>query len=74
MITVAVMVVTVGCWILLGEKVGLPHRYPGFCCIIYFRVVTWQMIEEYVNWGIILMYGGSILASALEKTGPQSGS
>ena len=35
-----------------------------------FRVVSREKIEEYVNWGIILMYGGSIaLASALEKTG-----
>ena len=62
---------TVGCWITLGERVGLASiAILGSAVLFTFRVVTWQMIEEYVNWGIILMYGGSIaLASALEKTG-----
>jgi sodium-dependent dicarboxylate transporter 2/3/5 len=71
MITAAVVVVTVGCWILLGERVGLASiAILGSAALFTFRVVTWQTIEEYVNWGIVLMYGGSIaLASALEKTG-----
>jgi len=71
MITAAVIIVTVACWILLGERVGLASiAILGSAALFTFRVVTWQMIEEYVNWGIILMYGGSIaLASALEKTG-----
>lgn len=71
MITAVVMIVTVACWILLGERVGLASiAILGSAALFTFRVVTWQMIEEYVNWGIILMYGGSIsLAAALEKTG-----
>ena len=71
MITAVVMVVTVGSWILLGERVGLASiAILGSAALFTFRVVTWQTIEEYVNWGIILMYGGSIsLAAALEKTG-----
>jgi sodium-dependent dicarboxylate transporter 2/3/5 len=66
-----VVAVTVGCWVLLGERVGLAAiAILGSAALFTFRVVTWQTIEEYVNWGIILMYGGSIaLASALEKTG-----
>lgn len=71
MITMVVMVVTVGCWVILGERVGLAAvAILSAAALFIFRVVTWQQIEEYVNWGIILMYGGSIaLASALEKTG-----
>lgn len=71
MITAAVMTATVACWIFLGEKTGLASiAILGTAALFAFRVVTWQKIEEYVNWGIILMYGGSIaLASALEKTG-----
>ncbi len=71
MITAVVMVVTVGCWTLLGERVGLASiAILGSAALFAFRVVTWQTIEEFVNWGIILMYGGSIaLASAMEKTG-----
>jgi len=71
MITAAVMVITICSWILLGERFGLASiAILGSAALFTFRVVTWQTIEEYVNWGIILMYGGSIsLAAALEKTG-----
>jgi sodium-dependent dicarboxylate transporter 2/3/5 len=71
MITAAVMVATIACWIGFGEKTGLAAiAIIGTAALFTFRVVSWQKIEEYVNWGIIFMYGGSIaLASALEKTG-----
>ncbi|HEY6006735.1 MAG TPA: SLC13 family permease, partial [Geobacteraceae bacterium] len=70
-ITALVMTGTVACWIFLGEKTGLAAiAILGTAVLFAFRVVSWQTIEEYVNWGIILMYGGSIaLASALEKSG-----
>lgn len=71
MLVAAIMVVTVLAWIFLGRRLGLANiailaAVALFAC----RVVSWQTIEEYVNWGVILMYGGAIaLASALEKTG-----
>jgi sodium-dependent dicarboxylate transporter 2/3/5 len=35
-----------------------------------FSVVQWRDIEGYVNWGLILMYGGAIaLGSALNRSG-----
>ncbi|WP_136525166.1 SLC13 family permease [Geomonas ferrireducens] len=70
-LTALVMVGTVACWMFLGEKTGLAAiAIIGAAALFTFRVVSWQKIEEYVNWGIILMYGGTIaLASALEKTG-----
>jgi sodium-dependent dicarboxylate transporter 2/3/5 len=71
MLTALVMVATVVCWIFLGEKSGLAAiAILGAAALFTFRVVSWEKIEEYVNWGIVLMYGGTIaLASALEKTG-----
>jgi solute carrier family 13 (sodium-dependent dicarboxylate transporter), member 2/3/5 len=71
MLTALVMVCTVTCWMFLGEKTGLAAiAILGAAALFTFKVVSWQKIEEYVNWGIILMYGGTIaLAAALEKTG-----
>ena len=71
MITAAVMVATIASWMFFGKELGLASiAILGMAVLFALRVVAWQKIEEYVNWGIILMYGGSIaLASALEKTG-----
>jgi solute carrier family 13 (sodium-dependent dicarboxylate transporter), member 2/3/5 len=70
-LTAVVMLFTISGWIFFGEKTGLAAiAMLGTAALFTFRVVSWKKIEEYVNWGIILMYGGSIaLASALEKTG-----
>jgi len=71
LVTALVMVATIGGWMFFGHEAGLAAiAILGIAVLFTFRVVSWQKIEEYVNWGIILMYGGSIaLASALEKTG-----
>jgi sodium-dependent dicarboxylate transporter 2/3/5 len=70
-ITGAVMILTIGGWMFYGRELGLANIALLATAVLFtFRVVSWDKIEEYVNWGIILMYGGSIaLASALEKTG-----
>lgn len=70
-ITALVMILTIGAWMLYGRELGLANIALLATAVLFtFRVVSWEKIEEYVNWGIILMYGGSIaLASALEKTG-----
>lgn len=70
-ITAIVMVLTIASWMFFGRQLGLASIALIATAILFaFRVVSWEKIEEYVNWGIILMYGGSIaLASALEKTG-----
>jgi len=71
MIVAVVMVATILAWIFLGKKLGLAGiATMAVVALFACRVVTWQTIEEYVNWGVILMYGGAIaIASALEKTG-----
>ncbi|MDU0458503.1 MAG: DASS family sodium-coupled anion symporter [Geobacteraceae bacterium] len=70
-ITAIVMVLTIAAWMFLGRQLGLASIALLATAVLFaFRVVSWERIEEYVNWGIILMYGGSIaLASALEKSG-----
>jgi sodium-dependent dicarboxylate transporter 2/3/5 len=71
MITAVIVVLTIGGWMFFGRDAGLASiAILATAALFIFRVVSWERIEEYVNWGIILMYGGSIaLASALEKSG-----
>ena len=71
MIVAVVTVATILAWVVLGKKLGLASIATlAVVALFACRVVTWQTIEEYVNWGVILMYGGAIaIASALEKTG-----
>ncbi len=70
-IVASIMVLTILAWVFLGKKLGLASiGIFAVAALFVFRVVSWQTIEEYVNWGVILMYGGAItLASALEKSG-----
>jgi sodium-dependent dicarboxylate transporter 2/3/5 len=66
-----IMLGTILCWIVLGDKVGLaPIGILGASTLFVFQALTWNDVERYVNWGVILMYGGAIaLAAALEITG-----
>jgi sodium-dependent dicarboxylate transporter 2/3/5 len=71
MIIAAVMAVTVAAWVLLGEEFGLA-TIALFAVVMLFaiRAVRWKDVEGYVNWGLILMYGGAIcLGGALNRTG-----
>jgi len=62
---------TIVTWITLGHEVGLGVVATMSAVMLFFlRIVTWREVEEYVNWGVIMMYGGAIaLGSALDKTG-----
>ncbi len=70
-ITALVVFLAICGWMFFGRELGLANiAILATAALFAFRVVSWERIEEYVNWGIILMYGGSIaLASALEKSG-----
>jgi len=62
---------TIIAWMILGEKFGLA-QIALIAVIIAFvcKLTEWQEVEEDVNWGIFLMYGGAIcLGYAMEKTG-----
>ena len=65
-----IMVATVICWMTLSNTIGLANiAILSAVSLFLFNVVPWKEIEEYVNWGIILMYGGAIsLGFALDHT------
>lgn len=66
-----VMFTTICLWLFLGKSVGIANiAVMSIAALFIFKLVTWKDIEEYVNWGIILMYGGAItLGAAVEKSG-----
>lgn len=56
-----VFAVTVLLWLLKGQHYGLANIALGAVVALFvLRIVRWREIEAYVNWGIILMYGGAI--------------
>ncbi|MFQ5900355.1 MAG: SLC13 family permease [Thermodesulfobacteriota bacterium] len=65
------MGVTVFLWAFFGKDLGLANIALGAVVVLFiFRLVRWRDVEDYVNWGIILMYGGAItLGSALAGSG-----
>ena len=66
-----VLVVTIGFWVVKGEELGLANiAILSTAALFGLQLVTWKDIEENVNWGVILMYGGAItLGSAMSDTG-----
>ena len=66
-----IMVATLIAWIVGGEEFGLANiALAGVVVIFLLRLLTWPDLERYVNWGVLLMYGGAIaLGSALTRSG-----
>jgi sodium-dependent dicarboxylate transporter 2/3/5 len=65
------MLGTIFCWMFFGRQFGLAN-IAIIAVIIAFvlRLTEWREVEEDVNWGIFLMYGGAIcLGYAMETTG-----
>lgn len=65
------MLGTIVCWMFYGHAFGLAN-IAIIAVIIAFalRLTDWKQVEEDVNWGIFLMYGGAIcLGYAMEITG-----
>lgn len=65
------MLLTILCWIFLGERFGLANIAIASVVLAFvFGLLDWKEVEEDVNWGIFLMYGGAIcLGFAMDKTG-----
>ncbi|WP_279384214.1 SLC13 family permease [Geotalea toluenoxydans] len=74
-IVALVTVVTILAWVFLGKQLGLASIATlAVVALFACRVVSWQSIEEYVNWGVILMYGGAIaIASAWKRPALHNG-
>ena len=66
-----IAVATVVAWMTLGHQLGLAQISVLSAVLLFvFRVADWQSIEENVNWGIIVMYGGAVaLGTALVQSG-----
>ncbi|MCH7719560.1 MAG: DASS family sodium-coupled anion symporter [Planctomycetes bacterium] len=62
---------TVAAWVLIGKLVGLEIvALVSACSLFLLKIAPWQQVQGYVNWGILLMYGGAVaLANALTQTG-----
>ena len=55
------MVITIFSWICFGERFGLANIALAAVVIAFvFKLLRWKEVEEDVNWGLILMYGGAI--------------
>jgi solute carrier family 13 (sodium-dependent dicarboxylate transporter), member 2/3/5 len=66
-----VMAGTLVAWIVGGEEFGLATIALAAVVLLFLLdLLTWRDIEQYVNWGVLLMYGGAIaLGSALNRSG-----
>lgn len=69
-----IMVLTVLAWVFFGKKLGLANiAFSSVVILFILKLITWKEVEEYVNWGVILMYGGALtLGYALDKSGAAS--
>lgn len=65
-----IMIITVLCWIFFGHHWGLANiAIFSAISLIILKIINWKDVEDYVNWSVILMYGGAIaLGSALAQT------
>lgn len=65
-----ILVGAVFLWVFYGHRIGHENIAMGAAVALFlFRVVRWSDLEKYVNWGIILMYGGAIcLGKSLESS------
>jgi sodium-dependent dicarboxylate transporter 2/3/5 len=66
-----IMLGTLAAWIVGGEEFGLATIALSAVVLIFAAgLLTWRDIEQYVNWGVLLMYGGAIaLGSAVNHSG-----
>ena len=66
-----VMLLTILAWMFFGKKLGLANIALASVVVLFvLDLIKWKDVEEYVNWGVILMYGGAItLGYALDKSG-----
>lgn len=66
-----IMILTVLAWIFLGSRFELATiAIVSVVALFVFQLVKWKDLEDYVNWGVVLMYGGAIaLGFALADSG-----
>ncbi len=70
----ALMLATVGAWLLAGEALDLAAiSLLAVVAMFALRIARWREVQGSVDWGVILMYGGAIaVAQALDASGAAS--
>jgi len=65
------LLVTMFAWVLAGHASSLAGiALISVVLMFALRLVSWRAVEEHVNWGVVLMYGGAIaIGKALTVTG-----
>lgn len=65
------VLVTVGLWAFAGDELGIANiAICAMAALFALGVVAWREVEENVNWGVIVMYGGAIcLGGAMGQSG-----
>ncbi|MFQ5590345.1 MAG: SLC13 family permease [Phycisphaerae bacterium] len=63
-------ILTIIAWITVGHTVGLAVIAILSSILLFaLRIVEWRSVEGYVNWGVLVMYGGAVaLGHALDET------
>ena len=69
--TAALLITTILLWILVGDELGLATiSLLAVVAAFVIGCTDWREVEEDVNWGIVLMYGGAIaLGIGMMRTG-----
>lgn len=57
-----IIFLTIIAWVFVGNKIGLSIiAILSASSMFIFQVLEWEDVQKYVNWGIIVMYGGAIV-------------
>ncbi len=62
---------TVALWLFAGDQLGLANiAIVAMAALFVMGAMRWREVEENVNWGVLVMYGGAIcLGGAMESSG-----
>jgi len=66
-----VMILTLIAWFCFSEAIGIANiALISIVLLFVLNLINWRMVEEHVNWSIILMYGGAIcLGEVMSQSG-----
>ena len=68
---IIILIAVISSWLFLSGEVNIAvTAMLGGVAIFIFKVIGWEELVTYVNWGVILMYGGAIvIATSLARSG-----
>ena len=66
-----VMIMTLFSWFVFGDQLGIANiAIIAIVLLFLLNLITWKMVEEHINWAIVMMYGGAIcLGEVMAETG-----